>query len=177
MLAILELETIEEACVEKLKDNEGQNCSKIQSRRSSQFSQSFSMSDSTFYWSDSDDSERDEHFLQSEYKRELKRKRALYNSTREGESQLYVPEENQSTESSLVGFESVCKEFNGDESWFCPCFEPPLECEIDQKFIANNDPIVQFYKKAKKFKLVRLNREKVLCSLMKILFFFSIQRF
>lgn len=161
----MELEAIEEAekqpeCLAEVVEE--QNFSRVQSRRSSQFSQSFSMlSDSTFYWSDSDNSQRDEHFLTSEHRRELKRRRALYDETfaNEKESDLFSAaaddEEDQSSDDSLAGFESVEREMNEDEGWFCPCIDPPLESEINQSFIVNNEAIVQFYKaRNKKFKMV-----------------------
>lgn len=164
----MELEAIEEAekkseCLVEVVEE--QNLSRVQSRRISQVSQSFSMlSDSTFYWSDSDNSERDEHFLTSEYKSELKRKRALYDETfaNEKESDLFSAaaddEEGQSSGDSLVGFESVERELNEDEGWFCPCIDPPLQSEINQSFIVNNEAIVQFYKaRNKKFKMVHCN--------------------
>jgi len=116
------------------------------SKSQSQSSKSM-ISEISIYWSDSDNSVKDDHFLETENKNELKRRKAL--------------ETIDKNESELIEETDFCdknKRINRliglDEGWFCPSLEPPLKSEIGSDFIANNQPIVQFLKKDKKFNMV-----------------------
>lgn len=136
---------------------ENGNHSYISSRRlSSQYSQSMSMSETSIFWSDSDDSERDEHFLLQENKNELKRKKALEVTTYKDELDVFLYEKKNMSRKSFspLSLNSIKKQLTADEGWFCPCIAPPLVTEINENYLVNNEPIVQFYKTNKKFKMV-----------------------
>lgn len=86
---------------------------------------------------------------------ENKRRKALNDGEyADNESDLILYEEKifMSDEASLEG--SMSKVLRGNEAWFCPRIAPPLVSELEEGLIANNEPIVQFYKKNKKFKMV-----------------------
>jgi hypothetical protein len=114
------------------------------------------VSETTLMLSDSDSNDEKSFMIDYlEYKtrkHELKRKRAL--------------EDYEISDKSLIMLESfhnskISDQFNlinvplhSDENWFCPNFNPPTIDDLDNKFKTNNEPIVKYYKKRGKFKMV-----------------------
>ncbi len=117
-------------------------------RSQSQSSKSM-VSEMSIYWSDSDDSVKEDHFLQKESRNELKRRRAL-------ETIDFTSEPTKDEEISNKVRGRISKVIGAGEGWFCPRIAPPLMSEMDSDFVASNEPIVQFFKKDKKFKMVSL---------------------
>ena len=106
----------------------------------------------SIYWSDSDDSIKNEHSLISEKKNELKRREVL-ETTCKDESELLQCEENIFQE--FINKKSINKPMSLSDGWFCPCIAPPLVSEIgEDDFKVDNKPIVQFYKEKNKIKMV-----------------------
>ena len=111
---------------------------------------SISMSDTTLMLSDSDDSYGDEFHKDKEIDYELKRKKALE------QSMVSYRERRKSTSLSSQTNSNFVDTPISTESWFTPYIVPPLESELEQEFKVNNDPIVKYYKRDDKFKIVNV---------------------
>ena len=151
--------TLEEEDFEKTL-NETVSCSN--SRPSSQYSicsnnsYSTSFSESTIYWSDSDNSDGKEDFhIEREDRRELRRIKALEKDQFKQEKSLFFEQISSCHNQLTSKFDSVNRAICTNEGWFCPLIEPPLP-ELDKQVQSSNENIAQFYKSNKKFKLVSI---------------------
>ena len=152
--------TLEEEEFEKTL-NETVSCSN--SRPSSQYSicsnssYSTSFSESTIYWSDSDNSDGKEDFhIEREDRRELRRIKALEKDQFKQEKNLFFEQISSCHHQLTSKFDSVNRTMNANESWFCPLIDPPLP-ESGKQVQSSNENIAQFYKSNKKFKLVSIS--------------------
>jgi hypothetical protein len=128
--------------------------SKLSSKRSS-ISET-GVSETTLMLSDSDSNDEksfiDDYIAYKNKKHELKRKRALEDSEISDKSLLVLESYNNTTKSDQFSLINI--PLHSNETWFCPNFKPPSVDDLDNKFKVNNEPIVKYYKKRGKFKMV-----------------------
>ena len=127
---------------------------------------SLSMSESIM-WSDSESNDSctqhksfflAEKIMHQENREELKRKNAIEMNEKKvlkNEIDMINLQRNQyfSPNKKLKKYE-IIKKLETGEKWYCPMYDPPLPSDLNDTILVNNAPIIQYYKKNKKFQVV-----------------------
>ena len=146
---------------------EQSSCTESQSSLGQSMSASLSMSESIM-WSDSETNdscaENKSFFsiksqINKENKEEFKRKNAIEMYEKrvlKNECDLMNSQCNEYfSPNKRFKQNEISKKLESNENWYCPMYDPPLASDLNDISLVNNAPIIQYYKKNKKFQVVR----------------------